>query len=113
APIVRAASQAGFMRPTLANARDDHDRIGVLTTPIHPLDAHFGQIDIYLFDHLLRGRLTPDMRVFDAGCGGGRNLVYLLRNGFEVFAADASADAIGQVRQMGAPLAPGLPPSTF
>jgi hypothetical protein len=25
------------------------------------------------------------MRIFDAGCGGGRNLVYLLQQGFEVF----------------------------
>ena len=30
--------------------------------------------------------------VFDAGCGGGRNLVYLLRQGYEVFGNDASAD---------------------
>ena len=77
------------------------------------LEAQFGQIDIYLFDQLLRGRLTPGMRVFDAGCGGGRNLVYLLRNGFEVFAADASAEAIVYVRQLAAALAPALPPDNF
>ena len=43
------------------------------------LQDEFGSIDIYVFDQLLRGRITPGMRVFDAGCGGGRNLVYLLR----------------------------------
>jgi tellurite methyltransferase len=91
----------------------DHDRISALTTPVPSLDAQFGQIDVYLFDQLLRGRLTPGMRVFDAGCGSGRNLVYLLRNGFEVFAADASAEAIEQVRQMAAALAPALPASNF
>ena len=101
------------MRPTLANACEGHDRIGVLTTPILTLDAQFGQIDIYLFDQLLRGRLTPGMRVFDAGCGGGRNLVYLLRNGFEVFGADVSADAIESVRQLAAALAPALPVDNF
>ena len=37
----------------------------------------FGEIDIYLFDQLLRGRIAPGMRVIDAGCGGGRNLLYL------------------------------------
>jgi tellurite methyltransferase len=38
--------------------------------------------------------------VFDAGCGGGRNLVYLLRQGYEVFGNDASADAIAKVRAL-------------
>ncbi len=42
------------------------------------LQDQFGSIDIYVFDQLLRGRIAPGMRVFDAGCGGGRNLVYLL-----------------------------------
>ena len=52
------------------------------------LQAEFGQIDIYLFDQLLRGRITPGMRILDAGCGGGRNIVYLLNQGYEVFGAD-------------------------
>ena len=54
------------------------------------LQDEFGSIDIYLFDQLLRARLRPGMRVLDAGCGGGRNLVYLLRNGFDVWATDAA-----------------------
>jgi tellurite methyltransferase len=37
----------------------------------------FGEIDVYLFDQLLRGRIRPGARVLDAGCGSGRNLVYL------------------------------------
>lgn len=77
------------------------------------LDAQFGQIDIYLFDQLLRGRIAPGMRVLDAGCGGGRNLVYLLRAGYDVHAVDASPDAIAAVRRLAAALAPGLPPEQF
>ena len=34
------------------------------------------------------------MRILDAGCGSGRNLVYFLREGHEVFAADADPRAI-------------------
>jgi SAM-dependent methyltransferase len=67
----------------------------------------FGNIDIYVFDQLLRGRIAPGMRVFDAGCGGGRNLVYLLRNRYEVCGNDANANAIAQVRALAASLAPG------
>jgi len=33
------------------------------------------------------------MKVFDAGCGFGRNLVYLLRQGYEVFGVDGGFDA--------------------
>lgn len=74
------------------------------------LQAQFGHIDIYLFDQLLRGRIRPGMRVLDAGCGGGRNLVYLLREGFDVFAVDEDRQAITYVREMAAALAPALDP---
>lgn len=77
------------------------------------LQDEFGNIDIYLFDQLLRGRLRPGMRVLDAGCGGGRNLVYLLRQGYEAYGTDANPDAIGQVRQLAAALAPDVPLSRF
>ncbi len=77
------------------------------------LESHFGQIDIYLFDQLLKGRIRPGMRVFDAGCGHGRNLVYLLRNGFEVFASDEDPASIAHVQHLAATLAPALPASNF
>ena len=77
------------------------------------LQDEFGNIDIYVFDQLLRGRIAPGMRVFDAGCGGGRNLVYLLRQGYDVCGNDADPSAIAQVRAMAASLAPGRARSTF
>ncbi len=77
------------------------------------LQLHFGAIDIYLFDQLLRSRITPGMRIFDAGCGSGRNLVYFLRQGYEVFGVDRDVDSVEQVRQMAAALAPDLPPTNF
>ena len=72
------------------------------------LEALFGNIDIYLFDQLLRGRIRPGMRVLDAGCGGGRNLVYLLREGFDVSAVDEDPHAVAAVREMAVTLAPSL-----
>lgn len=59
--------------------------------PLARLQAQFGSIDIYLFDQLLRGTIQKGMRVLDAGCGDGRNLVYLLREGFDLSAVDADA----------------------
>jgi SAM-dependent methyltransferase len=77
------------------------------------LQDQFGQIDIYLFDQLGRGRVAPGMRVLEAGCGYGRNLVYFLREGYEVFAADAEPRAVEQVRRVASALAPALPPENF
>lgn len=77
------------------------------------LGAAFGDIDIYLFDQLLRGRIQPGMRIVDAGCGGGRNLVYLLQAGHEVFGADADARSVEAVRSLARRLAPTLPPENI
>jgi SAM-dependent methyltransferase len=80
---------------------------------VRDLAEQFGQIDIYLFDQLLRGRLVPSMRVFDAGCGTGRNLVYLLRSGFDVFGADSDERAIQALRRLPILHEAGVPPDHF
>ena len=69
----------------------------------------FGEIDIYLFDQLLRGRFDRRRRVLDAGCGDGRNLLFFLRHGFDVRAVDADAAAIRAVRRLVAELNPAIP----
>lgn len=68
----------------------------------------FGPLDVYLFDQLLEGRITARDRVLDAGCGGGRNLVYLLRMGCEVHAVDANPRAVAEVRELYRRLRPDL-----
>jgi SAM-dependent methyltransferase len=73
----------------------------------------FGQIDIYLFDQLLRGRFDTRRRVLDAGCGGGRNLPFFLQHGFDVHGADLDPAAIDSVRELAATLQPGLPLDRF
>src|SRR6185312_13296521 len=77
------------------------------------LQEEFGQIDIYLFDQLLKGRISPGMRILDAGCGSGRNLVYFLREGYEAHAVDPDAQAVESVRGLARVLAPALPESNF
>jgi tellurite methyltransferase len=72
-----------------------------------------GQIDIYLLDQILRGRISPGMSILDAGSGAGRNIEYFLRTGHEVFAVDASPEAVASVRSLAARLAPRLPAENF
>jgi SAM-dependent methyltransferase len=77
------------------------------------VQEQFGQIDIYVFDQTLRGNIASGMRVLDAGCGFGRNLVHLLRTGCEVFALDADAAGVDHVRKLSAALMTGLPEENF
>ena len=77
------------------------------------LHAQFGEIDIYLFDQLLRGRFDRRPRVLDAGCGDGRNLMYFLRRGFSCFGIDRDPAAIERVGALAAQLAHDLPPQNF
>jgi len=77
------------------------------------IEEQFGQIDIYVFDQILRGNIARGMRVLDAGCGYGRNLVYLLREGCQVFAVDADGEGVEHVRRLSASLGTGLPAENF
>ncbi len=84
-----------------------------MTQPADDLRREFGEIDIYLFDQLLRGRITGGMRVLDAGCGHGRNLIYLLRRGFDVWGIDESPEAIDELGRLATAIAPRLDNDRF
>jgi SAM-dependent methyltransferase len=77
------------------------------------VQEQFGQIDIYVFDQILRGNIAPGMTVLDAGCGYGRNLVHLLREGCQVFALDEDAEGVEHVRKLSDSLGTGLPAENF
>ena len=73
----------------------------------------FGEIDIYLFDQILKNEFTERTKILDAGCGAGRNLVYFLRCGCRVFAVDENPEAVRYVRQLAGSLAPDLSDENF
>lgn len=77
------------------------------------LRAEFGDIDIYVFDQLHKGRIEHGMRILDAGCGDGRNIFYLMRHGFDLWGVDGSAGAVAAVRRQAATLAPALDKDRF
>jgi tellurite methyltransferase len=66
-----------------------------------------------LFDQILRGNITPTMRVLDAGTGFGGNLIYLMREGCEVFAVDTNAQAVEHVRRLAISLGSPSPAENF
>ncbi|WP_114941291.1 class I SAM-dependent methyltransferase [Mucilaginibacter endophyticus] len=73
----------------------------------------YGNIDIYLFDQLLKGRFDNCHTVLDAGCGSGRNITYFLQNGYKVYGVDQSEHAVELSKRLSADLCPDHSPDNF
>lgn len=73
----------------------------------------FGDIDIYLFDQIQKGRFSPEMRILDAGCGGGRNIIWFMKNGVDVSAVDVEERVVANIRELARRLAPDLAAENF
>ena len=58
------------------------------------LNKLLGNIDIYLLDQILKGRFGDKTTVLDAGCGEGRNLIYLVNQGYDVYGYDKNPTAL-------------------
>ena len=80
---------------------------------LNNLKRQFGNIDIYLFDQILKGRFTSTMRILDAGCGDGRNLVYFLSNAFQVYGVDRSSTSIERLQLEFSTVKPRIPADNF
>ena len=81
--------------------------------PHNSPQEQFGDIDIYLFDQLLKGTYDDCRNVLDAGCGQGRNIHYFLQHGYNVHGIDPDINAIQLVRELSARLAPTNPMTNF
>ena len=77
------------------------------------ISDYFGGIDIYLFDQLQKGRLNKTMKIVDIGCGNGRNLIYFMREGYDVYGVDNSKTFINNVRFHARQLSSHLPEENF
>lgn len=73
----------------------------------------FGNIDVYLFDQILKGRFEKGDKIIDVGCGKGRNLVFFLQQGYNVYGIDKNEESINELKQMSKRLAPKLPTDHF
>ncbi|MFP4091969.1 MAG: class I SAM-dependent methyltransferase [Cyclobacteriaceae bacterium] len=74
------------------------------------LNPLLGNMDIYLLDQVLKGRFSQPMRILDVGCGEGRNLVYFIRQGMEVWGIDRDLAALRLLRMYGKSLHPDFDP---
>lgn len=73
---------------------------------VEELNKELGNVDLYLLDQLLKGKITKELKILDAGCGEGRNLVYFLNNGFDIYGVDKNPIAIKMLRMSAASYEP-------
>jgi SAM-dependent methyltransferase len=67
---------------------------------VSELNKLLGNIDIYLLDQVLKGRFSKEMRILDAGCGEGRNAVYFVNSGYQVYGVDQEELAVQYIRYL-------------
>lgn len=61
---------------------------------LNSIQELLGQTDIYVVDQIMKGRYAPSDKILEAGCGGGRNMDWFVKNDFQVYGIDQSEAAI-------------------
>ncbi|MEO7313860.1 MAG: class I SAM-dependent methyltransferase [Ginsengibacter sp.] len=69
-----------------------------MTNQLNSIQEFLGQTDIYLVDQIMKGRYVPSDKILEAGCGGGRNMNWFVKNNFQVYGIDQSEAAILNLR---------------
>ncbi len=60
----------------------------------------FGNIDIYLFDQLLKERYLIKDKILDAGCGKGRNMYWFYHHKFNIYDVDKDSESIESIKRI-------------
>jgi SAM-dependent methyltransferase len=77
------------------------------------LNRLLGNVDIYLLDQILKGRFAKEMKILDAGCGEGRNAVYFIQKGYQIYGIDPNEVAVQFCRYLSKSLNPDFDAHRF
>ena len=72
-----------------------------------------GNIDIYLLDQILKNRFDKKFKILDSGCGTGRNLIYFVKNNYNVWGIDKEPDDIKILKYLLKSIKPEYPQKRF
>ena len=64
------------------------------------LQELIGNSDIYLLDQIMKSRYNAGDIILDAGCGGGRNLAWFLKNEMNIYGVDKDATPINYLKSV-------------
>lgn len=56
-------------------------------------------IDLYLLDQVLKGRINKSSKILDAGCGTGRNSRFFIENGYLISGFDPNEESVQELQQ--------------
>lgn len=98
--------------PSGRHWRNMNKRI-MLKASIRELNHLLGNIDIYLLDQILKARFEQNFKILDAGCGEGRNIIYFVRNEYQVYGIDKNKDAIQMLKYLVKSISKTYPPDRF
>jgi 2-polyprenyl-3-methyl-5-hydroxy-6-metoxy-1,4-benzoquinol methylase len=65
---------------------------------IKKLNNELGNADLILIDQILKDRFSDQMRILDAGCGEGRNMIYFVKNGYNIYGIDQDEEAVNMAK---------------
>ena len=65
-----------------------------------PIQELIGNTDIYLLDQIMKGRYKPTDKILDAGCGGGKNLFWFLKNEIDIYGIDKDETPVNYLKSL-------------
>lgn len=63
----------------------------------HEINNYFGDMDIFLMDLILKGKIPEKGKVLDAGCGEGRNGIYFINNQYSYTGVDTDRSKVSLI----------------
>ncbi len=67
---------------------------------IRDINNYFGDMDLFLLDLILKGKIPSNAEILDVGCGEGRNAIYFIQEGFEYLGIDSDSSKIQLAQYM-------------
>ncbi len=67
---------------------------------LRDINNYFGDMDLFLMDFILKGKIPENARVLDVGCGEGRNSLYFIQQGYDYTGIDSDASKISLIEYL-------------
>ncbi|MEM6735448.1 MAG: methyltransferase domain-containing protein [Bacteroidota bacterium] len=64
---------------------------------IRDINNYFGDMDLFLIDAILKGKIPQEGKVLDIGCGEGRNGIFFINEEYEYLGIDQNASRISLI----------------
>ncbi|MFK7953166.1 MAG: class I SAM-dependent methyltransferase [Ekhidna sp.] len=63
----------------------------------HEINNHFGDMDMFLMDLILKGKVSENATVLDVGCGEGRNGIYFINQDYQYTGIDTDTSKVSLI----------------